>query len=154
MDNFVVDTNVLVNLDKFNPKIFKSLWSNINEMIQNKTLFSIGEVHYELHKRDDRIFSYWDDIHNKNTFFIEPQVEELECLPDLEKFEIFQRYGKEQDFWADPYLIAFGLSKGVIVVSDESLKYHPERKIPFICEEMDVPCMNLDEFMIYNGWEW
>lgn len=154
MDCFVVDTNVLINLDKFNPKIFKSLWSNLDEMIQNRTLFSVVEVYEELNKRDDRIFAYWDDIHNENNFFVDPKDAELECLPYLEKFETFQKYGREKDFWADPYLIAFGMTRNAAVISQESLKDKPERKIPFVCEEMGVTCMNLDNFMIYNGWEW
>jgi hypothetical protein len=154
MDTFVVDTNILINLDRFNPQIFESLWNNIDKLIQNKKLFSVVEVHEELNKRDDRIFAYWDDIHNNNPFFINPRDTELKCLPYLAKFKIFQKYGKEKDFWADPYLIAFGMTINAIVVTQETLKKKPERKMPFVCKKMGITCMNLDEFMIYNGWKW
>lgn len=151
---FIVDTNVLIHLDYFNQRIFKSLWSNIDEMIQKKELLSVTEVLLELNKIDDRVSTYWKIIDDKHEFFIDPPDDALGCLSELEPFEIFQNYGKEQNLWADPYLITYGMVKNAAVLTQENLNKHPERKIPFVCNEMGVDCMNLDEFMISNGWEW
>lgn len=151
---FVVDTSVLIQLDNFNQLVFKSLWNKLNEMIESRKLFSVTEVNLELNKIDDRVSNYWNDIANSTEFFIDPSDEVLACLGDLEQFEIFQNYGKEQDLWADPYLISYGLSKNATIITQESLNRHPERKIPFVCNEMGVGCMNLDEFMIHQKWEW
>ena len=31
---------------------------------------------------------------------------------------------------------------------------NPKRKIPFVCNELDIPCITFDEFMIHHGWQW
>jgi hypothetical protein len=151
---FVVDTNVLIHLDYFNQKIFPSLWNNLDEMIQEGKFFSVSEVSLELNKIDDRISAYWNVIGNTHEFFMDPPEEVLACLPYLEPFETFQNYGKEKKLWADPYLISYGMAKNATVITQETLNKHPERKIPFVCNEMGVDCMNLDEFMIHHKWEW
>ena len=61
---------------------------------------------------------------------------------------------KKKLYWADPYLIAVGMVDGSIVVTNETAKNHPERKIPFVCEQVGVTCMNFDDFMLHLGWQW
>ncbi|MDG3546620.1 DUF4411 family protein [Methanobacterium formicicum] len=153
-NRFIVDTNVLIHLDYFNKKVFKSLWANIDEMIQKEELISLKEVFLELNKVDDRISDYWNGINNTHEFFIDPPDEALAYLPELEQFEIFQDYGKEKPLWADPHLITYGMAKNATIITQETLNKHPKRKIPFVCNEIGVDCVNLDEFMISNGWEW
>lgn len=72
----------------------------------------------------------------------------------LESFKIFQKYGENKKYWADPYLISAGMVDGSTVVTNETSKKHPQRKIPFVCEEIGVECLNFDEFMINQGWKW
>ena len=53
MEKFVFDTNVLIDLKHFNPKIFKSLWNNLNNLIKSKTIYSVSEVQSELASTED-----------------------------------------------------------------------------------------------------
>jgi hypothetical protein len=153
LECFVIDANSLIEMDRFNKNVFKSLWNNIYEMCDNKTLFSVKEVYKELGKVDDRVKKEWED---KNHIFVEPGEKEQDSLKQLESFEKFQEYGAKitNNLWADPYLIAYGLTINAIVITQESLKYKPERKIPYVCKELDVDCMNFDEFMEYQNWQW
>ena len=59
-----------------------------------------------------------------------------------------------KDFWADAYLIAIGKIDNVTVVTGERSKKHPARKIPYVCNQLGIKCMDLDEFMIHNNWSW
>ncbi|MDR0911906.1 MAG: DUF4411 family protein [Methanobrevibacter sp.] len=153
METFVIDTNSLIELDRFNKNVFKSLWENINEMCDNKSLFSVMEVYRELEKIDDRIKQYWE---NKNHIFLELGEEEQIATTQLECFEKFQEYGTNttNNLWADPYLISYGITKDAIVITEESLNSQPERKIPYVCNQLDITCLNLDSFMEYQNWEW
>ena len=48
MENYVFDTDVIINLKKFHPQVFKSLWGNIYNLIQQKSIFSVSEVQSEI----------------------------------------------------------------------------------------------------------
>jgi hypothetical protein len=153
MKQFVIDTNSLIELNRFNKNVFKSLWGEIYQLSMNKTLFSVTEVYKELEKHDDSVKKEWED---KEYFFIDPGEKETNTLQFLEPFEKFQEYGAKttNNLWADPYLIAYGLTINAIIITQESLKSKPERKIPYVCKELGIECMNLDNFMEYQNWEW
>lgn len=159
MESFVFDTNILINLDYYNPEIFPSLWENIYSMIKSEQLFSIKEVEREISKRDDRIKRKWQEIDSEYDFFKDmsemPHSDKYwNFIPDLDEFTEFQESGENKEFWADPYLIAMGKIDDVTVVSGQRTKNHPARKIPYVCHHLDVTCMDLDEFMIHNNWCW
>lgn len=159
MYSFVFDTNILINLDNYNPKIFKSLWYNIYSMIENREIFSIKEVEREINKSDDRINQKWQEINSQYDFFKDlsdcPNADKYwNTIQDLEYFEEFQNFGNRSQLWADPYLIAVGKVEDIIVVTDEKMTYNPKRKIPYVCDKLNIKCMSLDDFMIYNRWSW
>ncbi|WP_295727061.1 DUF4411 family protein [uncultured Methanobrevibacter sp.] len=159
METYVFDTDVIINLNKFNPRVFKSLWNNLYNMIDNKIIFSVPEVQREISEIDDSVKEKWNEIHNNNGFFVDlsekdNSLEYWRAMEELESFEIFQKHGENKKYWADPYLIAVGIVDGSIVVTNETYKSHPQRKIPFVCEQMNVECFNFDEFMIHQGWKW
>lgn len=159
METYVFDTDVIINLKKFNTTVFKSLWKNIYSMVETNNIFSVLEVQREISKIDDSVKEKWDEIDNAYGFFVDLSEKDnsfdyWSAMEELESFETFQKRGEKKRFWADPYLIAVGMVDGSVVVTNESAKRHPERKIPFVCKEMDVECLNFDEFMIHHGWEW
>lgn len=159
METYVFDTNVIINLKKFNTTVFKSLWKNIYSMVEANSIFSVLEVQREISKIDDSVKEKWDEIDNNWGFFVDlsekdNSLDYWSAMEELESFESFQKHGENKRFWADPYLISVGMVDGSVVITDESAKNHPERKIPFVCEQMGVECLNFDEFMINQGWEW
>ena len=48
---------------------------------------------------------------------------------------------------ADPYVIALAELEKYVVVADETCTHRPNKKIPGVCKERGIPCMNLDEFI-------
>ncbi len=159
MDDFVFDTNVLIDLKMFNPLVFKSLWENICSMISSGNVFSVSEVQSELFKTEDRLHEKWSHIDDNHDFFMDISEKDnsddyWDAMADLESFEVFQRHGENKPFWADPYLIAVGMVEGTTVVTNETMHRNKKRSIPYVCEKVGVSCITFDEFMIQNGWSW
>ncbi|MCL2116674.1 MAG: DUF4411 family protein [Methanobrevibacter sp.] len=153
MDKFIVDTSSFIQMNIFSKKIFKSLWRNIYEMCKERTFFSVKEVYEELRKGKDDIQEEWRE---KDFIFLELGENEQIALKDIEQFDAFQKHGDNSPtgLWADPHLIAFGITINAIIITEENLNYNPERKIPYVCNELGIRCMNFDEFMEYQEWEW
>lgn len=159
MEKFVFDTNILIDLKHFNPLVFKSLWENIQFMLEINMIYSVLEVHNELSKTEDMLNEKWEEFDRKFGFFIDlsekaNSMEYWEVMRELEIFETFQKHGEREHYWADPYLISVAKVDGSIVVTNETMNRNPKRKIPFVCQELGIPCMTFDEFMIHNGWQW
>ena len=122
-------------------------------------IYSVLEVHNELSKTEDMLNEKWEEFDRKFGFFIDlsekaNSMEYWEVMRELEIFETFQKHGEREHYWADPYLISVAKVDGSIVVTNETMNRNPKRKIPFVCQELGIPCMTFDEFMIHNGWQW
>jgi len=61
------------------------------------------------------------------------------------------KHYSETGLWADPYVIALAKIKNATVITQESPSN--SGKIPYVCYEMGIPCMNLDKLMLSNKWQ-
>ena len=60
------------------------------------------------------------------------------------------RWGLEENdgHWADPYLVACAMEdSNLIIISEESSRKKPERKIPYVCNEKGIRCIKVLEFL-------
>lgn len=147
---FIIDANSLMLLKRhYSTNVFVSLWSNICQFIDNGKLISLKEVQNELTKEDKE---FWTKIHNKNdNFFIDPQDKETDCLSQLEGFKVYDEEWSEGESMSDPLLICFGLANNYIVLTEENQR--SEMRIPYVCRELGVECLNLSQFFEYNEWK-
>lgn len=150
MEKFVVDSNVLINLNSYSKDVFPSLWDNFHEMANNGQIFSLKEVQMELSQSHGKVEKYWD---GESNFFIELGSDAIECVKQLEKFDEFQRAGENKSYFADPYLVAISMSMSCSVLTDER-RINSPNSIPYVCREVGVDHLNLNEFMISQGWRW
>jgi hypothetical protein len=60
--------------------------------------------------------------------------------------------GAHQKFGADPFVIALAKQKGLTVVTEEQGGNYRKPKIPFICQNIDVRCINILEFIREMKW--
>ena len=150
MSEFFIDSNSLIEFEEKYPKdIFPSLYELCSQMFNEGKLFSVPDAYQEL--KDSK--EYWTEFKSS---FRELNFDENELLADIlndSDFKIFVEYGvKEIDgYWADPQLIACAMFNNGIVVSEESTKSNPERKIPYVCEKLDIPCIKLLDFFRKNN---
>lgn len=158
MEHFVIDTNSLINLHRFSHEVFPSLWENFHSMVDQGQIYSLKEVQGELKDTHGKVKLYWDEVDtqlkNQNLrFFDELYDDDVKCLEPLEEFEEFQKAGENKSVHADPFLIATAINRKCIVLTDER-RLTSLDSIPYVCKQVGVECMNLTEFMIYQGWKW
>jgi hypothetical protein len=51
---------------------------------------------------------------------------------------------------SDPFLICYGLANDYIVLTEENQR--SELRIPHVCRELGVECLNIGQFFEHNGW--
>lgn len=71
METYVFDSDVIINLKKFNPAVFNSLWNNLYDMINKGIIYSVPEVQLEIPRIDDSVKEKWDKIDNSCDFFVD-----------------------------------------------------------------------------------
>lgn len=143
-----------MELDKLPSDIFKSLWDLFYSMLDDGSMFSVKEVWLEL--KDSQ--NVWEDYKDCFRELNDSETEHMTCIMSCDKFEVFIRNGQKSNDepWADPFLIACAMDKDeAIIITEENLNSHRERKIPYVCEELNkhgfnIKCLNLFDFLRYN----
>ena len=147
---YVFDSGPLINLKFYYSSVFTTFWDNFNLLILNNEIISPREVYNEISYRGDFV-SQWAD-NNKN-IFKDPTLEEINVVRRIlnehkELIKIGNITGGKPV--ADPFVIAQGYCRGLIVVSTEY--YTPNaHKVPNICSKLSVQHMNFSEFMENEG---
>ncbi len=149
---YVFDTSSFIVLKNYYPATFPTLWANLERLAQSGVLASVREVFNELHNYNDTDFIQDWAARNK-TIFATPSNDELLFVQRILAVPHFQMLigGKailRGTPVADPFVVA--VAQGA-VVTQESLKPHASR-IPNVCEYFRIPCINLEAFMVRQGW--
>ena len=156
-ERYVFDTNVFSQLFRFYYSTrFPSLWTKFHEIVNDGRISSVREVMLELGDGRKSFGALeWAKAHSY--LFPEPDAQEAQFVRDILAVQHFQRViqnkknrvGKRN---ADTFIIARADSIRGIVVTEESDPPHGAR-IPNICRRFDVPCINLEKFMLRENWE-
>ena len=93
---------------------------------------------------------------NKRLFFA-PSAEELQFVNEIFAVAHFQQLIEMQKILsgrpvADPFVIAKAKVEHGIVVTEESYKENAA-KIPNVCEHFGIECINLEDFMQKENWQ-
>lgn len=146
---YLFDTNIFYTLGNFTPKTFPTIWNKIDALLKQKELYSVREVRRELQKNCP--FEHIEKwvIANKDIFRI-PNKDESKVVSEILSDERFQGLVKRAKILkglpvADPFLIAAGKVHSGIVVTQESSTSKGIR-IPSVCRELKVSCINLERF--------
>ena len=133
---------------------FPSLWQLFDNMIESNLITSTREVFNELTNRDDSLSNWCEE---QQQLFVIPNEIEQGFVRDIFSNPHFQGVLHKKEILlgkpvADPFVVARAKNIGGCVVTTE--KYRPNApKIPNICEEFDVECVNLEEFMEREEWQ-
>ena len=156
MDRYIFDTSSISQLHHYYPLRFPTLWENIDEMVNERIIYSIKEVRrelknlnrgsYDISKRENIIVPFYDDL-NENDFEILKEILSHKGNQEL----IHRKSINKGTPCADPFLIAKAECDNSILVTEE--KYVQDAiKIPTICKSRNVRCINLEQFMEEQGW--
>jgi len=153
MNKYVFDTGVWVVLFRHYPEsTFSGLWKNFNLMVTDGRILSSSEVIRELKSYEDSVYQQAINIDH---VFSKPSAEELKIIKDLvNKYKYLISARNINNGWpvADYHVLALAKVAGGIVVTTEQFKPNSQ-KIPNICDELGVECMDLHKFFEQEKWK-
>lgn len=161
---YVFDTSSIHALQHFYPSVFKSIWGDLDILVQKELLTSTREVFNELERQaiSAEVLQWSKD--NKQ-IFTTPTNSELQFVATIFQVKHFQALiGKQQQLKgtpvADPFVIAKAKVANATVVTEEgwlrpndTLTPKPNAaKIPNVCAHFNVSCVDLEGFMRLQEW--
>jgi len=154
--SYVFDSDALITLFKhYYPERFPSLWVKFDQLVSEKRILSVKEVFNEIKERED-LLSKW--AKREKDLFQPPLNEELEFVTKMFQFPHFLVLVRKKQLLqgkpvADPFVIAkAAFVENGCVVTQEAKRKNAAR-IPNICEHFKINCMNLEEFMQQENWQ-
>lgn len=150
---YVFDSNTLIKIfNNYYRAQFPSFWEKFDSAVVEREIISVRAVKNELEYGKDDLSRFVGE----NDIFDAPTDEETEFVATIFQTQHFQNLiskkarllGKEV---ADPYLIARAKIQEACVVTEEKLKPNAA-KIPNVCQEFKVGCINLEQFMKNENW--
>jgi len=163
IDIYCIDSSVWIKIkDEYPIDIFPSLWSNIIDLINKNRVITPKEVINEIF--DEEILIWIKDY--EDLFVIDLNAKQIEKVKDVVRnFPDIVDYEKERPD-ADPFIIGLVLARKeeestslitinnvYIVVTDESpTKRGYRKKIPYVCSQYGIECINLFQFFRREGW--
>jgi len=158
-NRYVIDTSSLIDLSRQYPRdIFPRVWEQLERLVKESRIVSPREVLDEVESKDDPL-SIWSKDHKM--VFKEVTVTQIDTVRD-----IMHRYpglvGRMGRFSADPWVIALAVECrddpqktlepiSWSVVTEEQIRGNRVR-IPFVCKEMGIPCINFLGLIRKEGW--
>lgn len=161
---YVFDTSSLRSLQHFYPSVFKSIWDELDALVDRSEMISTREVFNELERQavSEEVLQ-WAKAHK--ALFATPTGPELQFVAEIFKIKHFQGLiGAQQRLKgtpvADPFVIACAKINKATVVTEEGwqhggkpLTLKPKAaKIPNVCDHFQIPCIDLEAFMQQQGW--
>ena len=153
--SYVFDTSPFVGMfTHYYPSAFPTLWQRFDALIADEGIVSTREVYREIEDQDDDLFAW---AKANGGLFSVPTADEGAFIAQIYGVAHFQANIEQQKLLkggknADPFVIAKAAVTGRQVVTLERHKPNAA-KIPNICQHFDVPCLNLEQFMQQEDWQ-
>jgi hypothetical protein len=162
---YVFDTSSLRALQHFYPRVFTTIWTGLDSLVEDGRLISTREVYKELEAQavSDEVKAW---AKSNKAMFTTPGSDETLFVATIFQNKHFQSLIGEQQRLkgnpvADPFVIACAKIRNGTVVTEEGwsrtgapLTPKPNAaKIPNVCKHFNVPCANLEAFMQQQGWK-
>lgn len=148
---YCIDTSSILEAWRrsYPPDVFGTVWSAIDELIENHDLYSSVEVMRELEPRDDEVYEW---ARARNGMFIPLDDEIQDCTSEILTTHprlVGERANRNH---ADPFVIATARTKGLIVVTEEDPGSATRPRIPLVCDSYGIQHMKILEVFQAEGW--
>lgn len=145
---YIIDASSILSQKDDEPhrrSINKTLWKYIDELIQEKRIVTCSEIIEEV---NDKELKAWFIRLNGEILPIDDEVQEnvkkvVTSNPQLVDF-------KENKSSGDAFLIATAMKYGLTVITEENKT--KQKKIPFVCKSLNVPCVDIIDLCEREGW--
>ncbi|MDP2925198.1 MAG: DUF4411 family protein [Nanoarchaeota archaeon] len=155
---YIIDTCSLIDLNIHNPiDVYPSVWERLDELIKKGLLVAPKEVFNEIKQQDDNLLKW---VRGKKGFFKEVTQEQIRIVTEiLQKYPSLIKVDRKYD--ADPFVIALAVEMASnnqttlinikrIVVTEEKLA-GLKVKIPLICKDYNIDCINVIDMFRSEG---
>jgi hypothetical protein len=150
---FSLDTSGILDawVRHYPPDVFPTIWSKMDVSAKNGEIFVIEEVVRELEKKDG--VHRW--VKERETIIV--PIDD-----DVQKsvVQIMSKYTrlvdtKKNRSVGDPWVIALAFVRGLTVVTGEKASGNLLKpKIPDVCKDLGVSCIEMVDFFREQNWSW
>ncbi len=147
---YVLDANVLIYLNRHQPiDVYPSVWMKLGELFRGGVLISSHEVFEEIAIGKDGLFEWIKDF--EDSFL--PSDENIQmCVRGILQTHRMLVEGGRKNNNADPFIIAVAKEMNCTVVTDESMSGEQQPpKVPNVCADLHIKCINTIQFMRETG---
>ena len=146
VERFSFDTSAFVEAwsRRYPIKMFAPLWQALDSLAKDGIVFASEEVLKEIDKTDDEL-KVWVA---ERPFIFKALTEDVqrEVSNILAKHPRLVNSNKNRSM-ADPWVVAHAIVERATVVTEENTIKGKRPKIPEVCADMKIPCINILEFM-------
>lgn len=124
------------------------------DLAQNERLFAPDEVLLELERGGDELYKWAKEL---DFMFIQPNEEMQHVVSEIvERYPLFVPDESSDGIWADPYVIALAkVNNAVVVTGEKPVGPGAKRlKIPNICQEFQIECIEFLQLIRLEGWKY
>lgn len=149
---FTLDTNILINLNRFYPRdIFPALWDSVEASAAAGDSCICEAVLTEVGRGGDALHAWAKSL---SGFVCSTTQDEFETVSEVA--EAHPGWVQDRKNEADPFVIAHAKREASIIVSEESRKgpgtLDKNQSIPNIADEHSVGVVKFFEYVRLNGW--
>jgi hypothetical protein len=151
-DVYLIDTSAWLNIDSRTDS--DDLWKLIISLIEQGRIVACAQVLGEL--RDDPIYRSRLKPYERALQAGDRSGDDIAYLKHVGKVTHDHPAMSKAMGWktpADPYVVALAELENYVVVSDETTAIKRSRKIPGVCQQRQIRCITLDEFVACAGAE-
>jgi len=151
---YCMDSSSLIHAAKraYPPRRFPRLWAAIDDLIESNRLVISIEVYHELEKKDDEVFTWAKE--RKDALCCE--INEAVQAEVVRLMRIYPRLvdTKKGKSGGDPFVLAQALAVDphLVVVSEEKGGSENSPKIPFVCAQEELRCIDLLALIDEEDW--
>lgn len=147
---YCIDTSSLISAwyERYKPNRFPKLWDQLDQLVIEGRLVSSLLVLAECEKRSPEL-AVW--LGERASMFLPPDPVIQERVKHVTNtYSGLVMSGKEK-FAADPFVIATAEVRGFTVITEEK-GIETLKKIPGVCRDMGLPCINLVTLFDEEDW--
>lgn len=133
---------------------FPSFWDRFKDLAGSGLGIATELIEHEISKKDDGCSAWFID-NDLGGFFIGITDEVQIAVSEMLKNPNYQRLVEDRKgtFGADPFVIALAKVESLAVVSGERASNKIEKpKIPDVCNDLGIECINILDLMRREGW--
>jgi hypothetical protein len=149
---YVFDTSALIGawIRSYPPDAFPRLWGELDGLAVSGRLLVPDEVYDELKVQDDELFQW---VKDRKSQIVCPATRALlvEAKEVLASHPFLTKTGTGRGR-ADPFVIALAAIRGCPVVTSEQGGTAVKPRIPYVCIDRSVACLNFLELIRAEAW--